>query len=119
MHTYVDENLKVWTTKPESTPLPTLLPWIEERFEDQTYLRDPTEEGLILYFNLTSMGVVSALKLSYVHSLCTSLLAARPGNSVAVIIHANRASEGRKSGAQGGVERQLSAHTLRNIVTCV
>lgn len=37
MHTYVDENLKVWTTKPESTPLPTLLPWIEERFEDQTY----------------------------------------------------------------------------------
>lgn len=102
VHKYVDDNLKVWTIKPESSPLPTLLPWIEQRFEEMTYLRSPNEEGHILFVNLPTMGVVSAMKLSYVHSLCTSFLASRPSNAVAVILHANRASEGRnKSGTQG------------------
>lgn len=104
VHSWVDHNLKVWSLKAETSPLPTLLPWIEERFEDQTFLRTASEEGHVLYFNLPSMGVISAAKLNYVHALCTSFLAARPTNSVAVIIHANRASEGRKSRTQGQLE---------------
>lgn len=97
VHAWINHNLKVWSSKPEQSPLPTLLPWLEERFEDMTYLRVTNEEGYILFCNLTTMGVVSSLKQSYILGLITSFLTARPVNAIAVVLHANRAAEARKS----------------------
>ena len=65
--------------------------------EEMTYTRASSEEAYILYVCLPTMGVVSSLKLSYVHQLITGFLAARPSNAICVVVHANRASEGRKA----------------------
>ena len=42
------------------------------------------------------VGVVPAKKTNYFLTLVTSFLSARPGNSIAIIVHANRAGDGGK-----------------------
>lgn len=76
--------------------VPTLLPWIDEQMERCTFSRVHSEECHILFVCLPTMGVVSSLKLQYVLQLMTSFLAARPSNSIAVVIHANRATDPKK-----------------------
>ena len=92
----VQEFFKVWSVQPSQSFLPSLLPWLEERFEAATYMRNPSEEGCILFYNCPVMGVISALKYSHMLSLITTFLASRPVNGIAVIVHPNRASEGRR-----------------------
>ena len=96
VHKYVDSNLKVWGIKANQAILPSILPWIESCFEEQTFARVEAEEGIVLFVNLPSMGVVSAMKKKYCLQLITGLLTARPNNSVCVVIHANRASESKQ-----------------------
>ena len=64
--------------------------------EAMTFTRAPDEEAYLVYVCLPTMGVVSSLKLAYIHQLVTGFLAARPSNSIAVIIHANRASDSKR-----------------------
>ena len=93
----VQEFLKVWSLQPSQNLLPSLLPWLEERFEAATFLRDSSTEGSILYVNCAVLGVVSAGKTAYMLNLITGFLAARPQNGIAVLIHPNRAAEGRRT----------------------
>ena len=93
VHGHIDRCLKVWQVKPEQTILPTLLPWMDRGFEDLTYIRTASEEGILLWINLTTAGIVPQMKRNFLVSLLTSLLTAKHGNSAAVVIHANRATE--------------------------
>jgi len=76
--------------------LPTLLPWIDQQMDDMTYTRETNEEAHVLYVCLPTCGVVPAKKTNYFLTLVTSFLSARPGNSIAIIVHANRAGDGGK-----------------------
>lgn len=97
VHQFQEDHQKVFIVKPDQpSPLPVILQWLEARMEDLTYCRQFSEEGYILYCCLPTMGVVSSLKLAYVHQLITGFMAARPSNSICVVIHANRASESKK-----------------------
>jgi len=84
VHKFADERLKVWSIKQQSV-LPTLLSWIEKSLDGLTYMR--TEQP--------ACGVVGTMKKTYFLALITGLMAARPVNSVCIIMHANRASEGK------------------------
>lgn len=97
VNTSVEDSFKVWTLQPQQSLLPSLLPWLEQCFEASTFMRNPSEEACILFVNCPAMGVVSAIKHNYVIELVTSLLASRPSNSIAILVHPNRASEGRKT----------------------
>ena len=96
VHEYVDRNLKVWSVKPEQAILPALLPWLEERMESMTFARVPNEEAFVVYACFPTMGVPSSMKVGFIHHLVTGFLTARPANAIAVVVHANRASEARK-----------------------
>ena len=93
VHKFADERLKVWSIKQQQSVLPTLLPWIEKSLDGLTYMRTDREEGTLLWINMPSCGVVGTMKKDYFLALITGLMAARPMNSVCVVMHANRASE--------------------------
>jgi hypothetical protein len=93
VHQYVETHLKVWAAKANQMVLPTLLPWLESSMDDMTFVRSDTEEGCILWCNLPTVGVVSAMKKDYFLQLITGLLTSRPSNSICVVLQANRASE--------------------------
>ena len=94
---FVQENYQVWSVRLEQSILPTLLPWLDGQMERLTFNRVRAEECYVLYICLPTMGVVPAGKQNFVAGLVTAFLAARPQNSVAVIIHANRASESKRA----------------------
>ena len=97
----MEKRLKVWSIKPSQAVIPTLLPWLDESMNAMCYMRSDTEEGVVLWLNLPTAGVVSGVKRDYFLSLVTGLLASRPANSVCVVLHANRACDGKKTtGAQ-------------------
>ena len=96
VHRFCDARLKVWSIKPSQVILPTLLPWIEETLDGMSYMRSDTEEGTVLWCNLPTAGVVSTLKKEYFLQLITGLMASKPVNTVCIVLHANRAGEGKK-----------------------
>lgn len=95
VHKFVEEKLKVWSVKQQQSVLPTLLPWIEKTLGSLTYMRADHEEGTILWINLPCCGVVGTMKKDYFLALITGLMAAKPVNTACVVMHANRASEGK------------------------
>ena len=62
VNAYVERCLKVWVVKPEQTVLPTILPWLDKTLEDMTFMRSTLEEGIIIWVNLTTCGVVPSMK---------------------------------------------------------
>ncbi len=86
----------MWTIKAEQTLLPTLLPWLEDAFESQGFIREQSEEGVLLWLSLPTCGVVSASKSTFFLNLITGLLTAKSTNSAAVVLSANRAMKDKK-----------------------
>lgn len=116
---FVQQNFQVWSIRLEQSILPTLLPWLDAQMERLTYNRVHGEECYVLYVCLPTMGVVPVGKLSFVVQLITSFLAARPQNSIAVVIHANRASEGKKgSAAQCFISHFIRQSVANSTRTC-
>lgn len=93
---FVEKNFQVWSIKLDQSVVPTLLPWIDEQMERLTFSRVQTEECNILYICMPTMGIVGSVKLQFVLQLITAFLAARPTNSIAVVVHANRAADHKK-----------------------
>ena len=93
---HVDTYLKVWTIKAEQTVLPTLLPWLEDAFESQGFVREQSEERIVLWISLPTCGVVSASKSTYFLNLITGLLTAKATNATAIVLSANRAMKEKK-----------------------
>lgn len=114
VNAYVQRFLKVWGVKPEQTVLPTILPWIDGCFEDMTYARAIQEEGVVVWVNLTTAGILSAMKKAFIASFITGLLTSMAGNSIALVIHANRASDA-KTGSDPQVIHSIKT---RSIKTC-
>ena len=97
----MQDALHVWSIKTDETVVPTLLPWLEKGFESMTYLRDASQEGVVLWLPLPTCGVVPSSKYGFFLQLITALLSAKPAGSCALIFHANRAKgASAKCGAQ-------------------
>ena len=96
MNDFVEKNFQVWSVKLDQSVVPTLLPRVELQMERLTFNRVPSEECVILYLCMPTMGIVGSVKLQFVLQMITALLAARPSNSIAVVIHANRAENPKK-----------------------
>lgn len=103
VNSYVQRCLKVWSVKPEQSILPSILPWVEQCFEELTYVRTLSEEGIILWINLPTAGILSLMKKNFLISLVTGMLTATAGNSIAVLIHSTRAAD-----TKTGSEPQVS-----------
>ena len=110
MHKYVDGNLKVWAVKPSQPALPTVLPWVESALDAMTFMRTDPEEGILLWVNLPTVGVVTSLKKDYFVQLITGLLTAKPQNSVCILLQANRAAEAKKRTGSLLVSLILTSH---------
>ena len=93
---FVEQNFQVWSVKLDQSVVPTLLPWVDLQMERLTFNRVTSEECVILYLCMPTMGIVGSVKLQFVLQMITALLAARPSNSIAVVIHANRAENPKK-----------------------
>lgn len=71
--------------------------------DELTYVRSPQEEGIVLWINLTTAGILSAMKKNFLISLLTGILTTTHGHSLAVVIHSNRATD-----AKTGLEAQAA-----------
>ena len=96
VNAYVERCLKVGVVKPEQTVLPTILPWLDKTLEDMTFMRSTLEEGIIIWVNLTTCGVVPSMKKNFITSFVTGVLSAM-NNSLCVLLHTNREAEAKAS----------------------
>ena len=96
VHDYIERCLKVWAVKPEQTVLQTILPWLDKSLEDMTFMRTTLEEGIIVWVNLTTCGVVPSMQKNFITSFVTGVLSAM-SNSLCVLLHTNRAAEAKTS----------------------
>ena len=77
----------------ESTVLPSVASWVQESFGEMVEVRSFDDHGLVLWVNLTTAGIVGASKFDFLLTALTNLLTLYKRNSVAVLIHPNRASQ--------------------------
>ena len=79
--------------KPESTVLPAMTSYLEETFAEMPEVRSAEDHGLVIWVNLPSAGILSVPKYEYTITALANLLAIYRRNGVAIIVHANRASQ--------------------------
>ena len=93
---------KIWEVKTQElgdqTVLPDLMPWLDAAMDKVTYTRMPTEEGFIIYFNLTTCGVLSAAKQNFLYQFVTTFLAVQRVNGIAIVVLPNKAGSPKSSG---------------------
>ena len=94
---FVEGNLKVWHMKVndlgDRTVMPQLIPWLEGCMGKAAFSRSESEEGYLIFVNLTVLGVVSAQERHYTMQFVTDFLSTHRRNGIAVVVHANRAKK--------------------------
>ena len=93
---YLNSNLQMFAGKSsdaDSTVLPALSSWIQESFSDIPECRQFDDHGLVLWCNMTTMGIVGASKFDFMVTAISNLLSLYKRNSIAILIHPNRASQ--------------------------
>lgn len=89
-------NLRIFggrATDAESTVLPDLTSWVEERFLDMPQCRQANDHAVILWVNLPSCGILGVARYEYMITAVSNLLAVHKRNGIALIIHPNRAGQ--------------------------
>ena len=97
---YLQANLRFLVGKPsdaESTVLPSLTSWLQESIADTPECRVFDDHGVVLWLNLPSGGILSAHKYDFLITTVSNVLATYRKNSVAILVHPNRASEANQS----------------------
>ena len=99
---HMQDFFKIWEVKTQElgdqTVLPDLMPWLDAAMDKVTYTRMPTEEGFIIYFNLTTCGVLSAAKQNFLYQFVTTFLAVQRVNGIAIVVLPNKAGSPKSSG---------------------
>ena len=123
---YLQANLRILVGKPsdaESTVLPSLTSWLQETIADTPECRVFDDHGIILWVNLPSAGILSAHKYDFLITTISNVLAMHRKNSMAILVHPNRASDTQQSrpGARfvtlmepSGVKILLGSHVTAN-----
>ena len=113
MQEFVESNLRVWHMKVndlgDRTVMPQLIPWLETCMGKAAFSRSETEEGFLIFVNLTVLGVVTAQERHYTMQFITDFLSTHRRNAIAVVIHANRAKAPQSSPRRGGHKREFAS----------
>ena len=75
----------------ESTLMPEVRSWVRSMTQELGSL--PDDHVVILFINLPGMGILGASAKSFLLSFVANLLADFPENSIALLVHPNRASQ--------------------------
>ncbi|CAL1125989.1 unnamed protein product [Cladocopium goreaui] len=98
---YMDQNLKAFAGRAieaESTLLPQVTGWIHDTLNDLPEIRSVDDHCIVVWSNLTTVGVMPAAKLDFFLTAISNILASHKRNALAILIHPNRASDTGKSG---------------------
>lgn len=94
---FAEEGFPVWTipTKMLSAQLPAKLkPWQAAVVQSvNAGIRRPENENYIYWLNMVTCGITSAVKTDWFLSFLTQVLTDQPTNSIAIILHSNRAAQ--------------------------
>ena len=93
---YMSNTLRLFPGKAAdavSTVMPELNGWLDESVSDIVECCDPSDHGVILWVNLPCAGILSVQKQEWVLSYVTNTLHKYKHNSMAIIVHANRAAQ--------------------------
>ena len=77
----------------ESTVLPSLTSWIQESLADIPEARAYDDHGILLWGNLPTAGILGASKYDFLLTALSNLLSVFKRNSIAVLVHPNRAGQ--------------------------
>jgi hypothetical protein len=92
---FSEEAFPVWCipTAKMSAQLPAKFkPW-QAAVVQGPGIRRPENEHYVYWLNLVTTGITSSLKTDWFLSFLTQVLTDQPSNSIAIILHANRAAQ--------------------------
>ena len=93
----------------DSTVLPATASWIQESLSEIPSARCYDDHGVIVWANLPTAGILGASKYDFVVSAIANLLTTYKKNSMAIIVHVNRASQMNGS-TRTGLNQTISIH---------
>ncbi|CAL1173958.1 unnamed protein product [Cladocopium goreaui] len=77
----------------ESTVLPSLAAWLQESISEVPEARSSDDHGLVIWLNLPTAGIIGASKYDFLLTSVTTLLTMMKKNSIALLVHPNRAAQ--------------------------
>ena len=77
----------------DSTMMPQVFSWVDATIDESPGCNSPDDHCLVMFFNLPAMGVLSVAKWDYLVTMAANALNRFKRNAVALIVHANRASQ--------------------------
>ena len=77
----------------DSTIMPQVFSWIDGTIDESPGCNSSDDHCIVLLFNLPSMGVISVAKWDYLVTMVANALNRYKRNSLALVIHPNRASQ--------------------------
>lgn len=77
----------------DSTIMPQVFSWIDGTIDESPGRNSSDDHCIVLLFNLPSMGVISVAKWDYLVTMVANALNRYKRNSLALIVHPNRASQ--------------------------
>ena len=77
----------------DSTVMPQLFSWVDATIDESPGCNSPDDHCVVLFFNLPAVGVVSVAKWDYIVTIVANMLNRYRKNSLAIIVHANRAAQ--------------------------
>ena len=103
---YLESNLRMFSGKSvdaDSTVLPSLASWVQDSLADIPEARSFEDHGVVLWVNLPTAGIIGASKYDFLLTSITNLLTQYKKNSIALIIHPNRAGQLQSSSRFGSI----------------
>ena len=83
--------------------MPEVSSWVSESLAEISDVREASDHMVMIWCNLTTAGIVSAAKMDFCVAYITNELAKHKRNSIAIIIHPNRAGQFKSSAKTAGV----------------
>lgn len=96
--TFLEHNVKVFvgkTTEAESTLMPASRSWIRDMANEMGNNLD--DHTVVLFLNMPALGVVGALKQSFIINYVSNVLSDWPVNGICFVVHPNRAGQENRS----------------------
>lgn len=93
---FMEKNMQIFQARSvdaDSTIMPQVFSWIDGTIDESPGCNSPDDHCLVMIFNLPAMGVISVAKWDYLITMVANALNRYKRNSLALIVHANRASQ--------------------------
>ncbi|CAK9116680.1 unnamed protein product [Durusdinium trenchii] len=93
---YMENNLHTFTGRSleaESTILPSITTWVHDALNAIPEVRSASDHCLVVWLNLPTSGVTPAAKMDFFLTAVSNILASHKRNSIAIVVHGNRASD--------------------------